>query len=816
LNDREAFRGRKFARRASELGKFQAIWYKDNEMKKLVGLFLALILPVVLFGQERVEKIEIVGNDRVTRETILYYLTSREGDYFNTETLRRDFRVLWSTGFFSNLKIEEADGLAGKVVKITVEENPVIKTISYKTGKKVKEDDIINKLKEKNEYVLPYSYYSSAKIQRVKDTILDLLLEKGLYAAKVDVQTERKGKNEVEVLFKVDEGPKVRVGEVLFAGKPKLPPSELQMAMKSNRPHSLVSWIMGKDVYKENKLQEDIDGIKAKFQENGYMEASVEPPRIEEMTKRTIFGKKQKMMRLVFPVNAGYRYFVGDVSVEGSKAVSLDYLRKVIKLKKGAVYSTKVREKAVEDIGEVYRNIGYLYIQVMPIESLDPKNKRVNVTYHISEGEVAYLNRLEFRGNTYTKDKVIRREMLLREGDRFSLALFKDSMLRIKQLGLVELEKEPDIKPNPEDPTKIDAVVSVKELQRNNIQFTAGYSGYEGYFVMASYSTVNFLGAGENLEITAQYGKRIKNYVFGFSEPYVFDWPITLGFNIYDRYIVLPYLYDRKGRGADLILGARLKGYLRGNLTYSYELVDIRESTYKGGYYPYYGSYGMGYYGTGYYPGYYPGYGYGYGKYAVSALIPTIYRSTVDSPLTPTRGTMVLASMKYAGGPLGGEVDFIKPKLEFTHWRPTFGKQVFGFHISYEYIRKVGDSQIPFWERFYLGGERDIRGYDIYSIGPRTKEGQLMGGMKSFVFNAEYQFHLAEPLNLLFFYDVGNTYLEEEKISFRNMFSSAGIEARIFVPALRVPFRLILAYNNRLIYPGDTNLNFRFAIGTTF
>jgi len=786
-------------------------------MKKLVWLLMPLILPLALAGQERVEKIEIVGNDRVTRETILYYLTSREGDYFNEDSLRKDFRVLWSTGFFSNLRIEGEEGTAGKVVKITVEENPVIKTITYKTGKKVKEDDIINKLKEKDEYVLPYSYYSSAKVQKVRETILDLLLEKGLYAAKVDVQTDRKGKNEVEVLFKIDEGPKVRVGEVIFAGKAKLPQSELRMAMKSNRPHSLFNWIAGKDVYKENKLQEDLENIKAKFQENGYMEATVEPPTVEEMTKRNVFLKTQKMMRLVFPVNAGYRYSVGDVSVEGSKAVSLDYIRSLIKLQKGQVYSTKVREKAVTDIGEAYRNVGYLYIQVMPIESLDPKNKRVNVTYNIYEGEVAYLNRLEFRGNNYTKDKVIRREMLLREGDRFSLALFKDSMLRVKQLGLVDLEKEPDIKPNPEDPTKIDAVVSVKELQRNNIQFTAGYSGYEGFFVMASYSTVNFLGAGENLEITAQYGKRVRNYVFGFSEPYVFDLPITLGFNVYDRYLILPYLYDRKGRGADIIMGARLKGYLRGNLTYSYELVDIRQSTYSGNYYDNYygGGYGYGYgSGSGYYPGYYPG--YGFGKYAVSALIPTVFRSTVDSPLTPSRGTMILASLKYAGGPLGGEVDFIKPKLEFTYWHPTLSKQVIGFHVVYQFIRTYSGSEIPFWERFYLGGERDIRGYDIYSIGPRTPEGQLLGGMKAFVFNAEYQLHLAEPLNLILFYDIGNSYLEKQNLNFRNMYSSAGIEARIFVPALRVPFRLILAYNNRLVYPGDTNLNFRFAIGTTF
>jgi len=777
-------------------------------MKKLVWLLIPLFIPLALPGQERIERIDIVGNERVTPETIRYYLTSREGDYFSEDSLRQDFRVLWSTGFFSNIRIEEGNGTSGKVVKIFVEENPVIKTISYKTGKKVKEDDIVNKLKEKDEYILPYSYYSSAKVQKVKDTIVDLLLEKGLQAAKVDVQTDRKGQNEVEVLFKIDEGPKLRVGEVLFVGLPKVPQSDLQLALESNRPHSLFTWVGGKDVYKENRLQEEVSNVKTKLQELGYMEATVGEPRIEEMTKTTVFLKKQKMIKIIFPVNAGYRYSVGEVAVDGNKAIATGYLRNMIKFKKGDIYSTKVREKSIEDIGEAYRNIGFLYTQVQPVESLDPKNKRVNVTYTVYEGEVAYLHRLDFRGNTYTKDKVIRREMMLREGDRFSLALFKDSILRIKQLGLVDLEKEPDIRPNPEDPTQIDAVVNVKELQRNNIQFTAGYSGYEGFFIMLSYSTVNFLGAGENVEVTAQYGKRIKNYVFGFSEPYVFDLPLTLGFNIYDRFLIYPYLYERKGRGADIILGARIRGYLRGNLTYSYEKVDIKPTT-DTGYSPYYS---QGY--TGYYPGYYPG--YGYGKYAVSAIIPTIYQSTVDSPLTPSRGTMILASLKYAGGPLGGEVDFIKPKIEFTFWRPTLSKQVFGLHLMYQFIKRTGGSDVPFWERFYLGGERDIRGYDIYSIGPRTPEGQLVGGMKALIFNTEYQFQIGGPLNVILFYDIGNSYLESQKVNFRDMFSSAGIEARIFVPALRVPFRLILAYNNRLIYPGDTNLNFRFAIGTTF
>ncbi len=778
-------------------------------MKKLVWLLIFVFLPLLLAGQERVEKIEIIGNDRVTVETILYYLSIREGESYNAEAVRRDFQVLWSTGFFSNIRIEDEDGGSGKIIKIFVEENPVIKNITYKTGKRVKQDDIVNKLKEKDEYILPYAYFSPAKVQRAKDTIIALLQEKGLYAATVEVETAKKSKSEVDVAFKINEGPKVRVGEVEFVGNPGLPQGMLQEAMKTNRAHGFITWITGKDVYKENKIKEDADLIKSKYQQYGFMEATVGEPRSEEITKRTILFKTQKMIKLIFPVEAGPRYSVGDVTIDGNKAISSAYIRSVIKLKNGHIYSSKIREKSVESISEAYRNGGWLYVQVMPVESLDPKNRRVNVTYNIYEGEVAYLHRLAFRGNNYTKDKVIRREMMIREGDRFSLALFKDSMLRVKQLGLVDLEKEPDINPNPEDPTQIDAIVNVKELQRNNIQFTAGYSGYEGFFVMAGYSTVNFLGAGDNLSITLQYGKRIQNYALGITKPYIFDLPLNVGINIFSRYMIYPYLYNQASKGVDLTLGARIRGYLRGNLTYSFQ--DINVTQYTGGY-----SYYTGYYDYSGYAGY-PGYGYGYGKYIVSALIPSLYRSTIDSPLTPTRGTLYLVQLKYAGGPLGGQVDFIKPRFEFTFWQPTFRRQVFGVHATYEFVSSGKGSEVPFWERFYLGGERDIRGYDIYSIGPRTADGVLMGGVKSFVFNAEYQFHIVEALNLILFYDMGNTLLKEEGFSLGKMYTSSGLEARVFVPALRVPFRLIFSYNNRLIPGYDNNhFAFRFAIGTTF
>ncbi|MDD8019857.1 MAG: outer membrane protein assembly factor BamA [Acidobacteriota bacterium] len=746
------------------------------------------------------EKIEVVGNNRVSRDTIAYYLTCREGDYYNEAILKKDFRVLWSTGFFSDLRIEEESGQKGRIIKIYVEENPIVKNVIFKTGKKVKQGDIINKLKEKDENIVPHSYYSPYKVQKAKRTVKELLEEKGLQAARLDTELINLGKNEVDLIFRIDEGPKLRVGEVVFIGKNKVPDSFLVEAMKDNRNHSLLNWIAGKDVFKKNKLEENIAEVKKKLQEFGYMEASVGEPKIEEIAKKSVLFKKQKMMKLIIPVDPGLVYRTGEIKVEGNKFVSNKYLMSLVKLKPGEIYNLKMREKTVEKMGETYRNLAFLYAQIIPVENLDPKNKVVNVTFSINEGEVAFLRRLNFIGNTFTKDKVIRREMMLREGDRFSLAMFKDSVLRVKQLGLVDIEKDPDIKPDLEDPTKIDVNLNVKELQKNNIQLSAGYSGYEGTFVAFSYSTVNFLGGGETLEFTLQQGKRVKNYSFGLTEPYIFDQPMTVGFNVFDRKVNIPYLYNQLAKGVSLFYGMRLYEYWRFNLNYSFQRTTIDVPYYED-------ESGNHYY---YNPYFYPG------TYNVSAIEPTLYRSTVDSPLTPSRGTSYSASFKYAGSFLGGQVHLIRPRLDVAHYQPFIANHVLGFHLEYMVVKGTRGHEVPYWERFFLGGEQSIRGYDFYTIGPRDENDVLIGGQKSLIINFEYIIPVGGPLYGIFFYDLGNAWLSGKKVSLKDVYTSAGLEVRVFVPALRVPFRLIFAYNNRKIYADSSNFAFRFAIGTTF
>ena len=369
---------------------------------------MLLCFPLFLSGQEIIEKIEIAGNKRIPRETILFYLSMKEGRHFDREYIRKGFKAFWSTGFFSDIKIEEKEGTQGKIIKIIVEESPLLKEIAYNTGKKLREDEIVSVLKKKNEYILPYSFYNPYKIQKIKKIIEDLLLEKKLPFGEVDAVVNEKGEYSVGVIFNIKEGPRFKVGEVVFEGELKITEKILRASMKENKKHGIKSWILGKDVFRPDRLDEDLANIKYTLQEFGYMEAAVGKPVIEDVQKRSILLKRQKMKRIIISVHAGSRYRVGEVRIEGNKAFATEKFEPLIRFKEGEIYSARTREKTVADISNFYRNEGYFFARIIPVETLDRSRKLVNLTFEIFEGEVVSLKRLEFRGNTFTKDKVPR------------------------------------------------------------------------------------------------------------------------------------------------------------------------------------------------------------------------------------------------------------------------------------------------------------------------------------------------------------------------------------------------------------------------
>ncbi len=772
-------------------------------MKKILFTVTFLLLVNVFLCADIIEKIIVEGNKKVSRDTVLFYMKTAEKAVYSPEKLREDFKSLWKTGFFENISIESEDTAGGKIIKIIVKENKLIKSIKYKSGKKVKEKDIVEKLQENNISLLAFSYYSPAKLKRVERIIQGMLQEKGYNDGSVQFETKETG-DQVDLTINVNQGARTKIGNIVFPGLKKgdLGPGFLRRGMKNNKAHGFLSAIGGKDVYNREKINEDLEEVKLRLQQKGYLEAKVGKPEFTKFRKHTLFGKIQSMMRISIPVDPGPRYRVGDIKIEGNKIIRTDHLYSLVKLEKGKLFNIKKRNKTIELIQKVYGSLGYIYCQVAPLENMDPVKKIADLTLRLNEGEVAYLGKLEFKGNTFTKDHVIRREWFLREGERLNINMLEGCLTRMKQLGIVTVEQMPEIRPNPQDPTKVDIIAEVKEVNRQMINFNVGYSGYDGWFIALGYSTQNFMGMGETFSVNLQSGTRSKNYTLSFTEPYMFNLPASLGISVHKTTLNIPYLYTRKGQGFGISTSWRFLRYMGASISYNFEdieISDVNESLniWDNPYYQYY-------YGEE-------------GKRTISSITPTIYYSTVDSPIFPRSGTKYLFNYRFSGGPLGGSIDLHKGKMQFVKFIPLWKRtHTFGMQVVYQFLKGFGDNPVPFYEKFFLGGEQFIRGFDIYRIGPKNDEGVVLGGSKSFFVNLEYQIPINDQLSFNFFYDVGNAYDFGQGIDFNDVYSSMGAEIKIFMPMLNVPFRLIFSYNPRKIREEDSNFVFRFAVGPSF
>jgi outer membrane protein insertion porin family len=451
------------------------------------------------------------------------------------------------------------------------------------------------------------------------------------------------------------------------------------------------------------------------------------------------------------------------------------------------------------------------------------------VTINLNEDKQYFVNRIEFKGNTTTRDKVIRREMWLNEQDVMNMELLKMSIRRIKQLGYFQPIEEPEIQPVPNTDNKLDITLRLAEQNRNQFTFGGGVSGLEGAFINLAFSTTNFLGRGETASFALQTGSRTRNFQIAITDPYFMDLPITAGFDLFKRTLRLPQ-FTREDTGGSLIWGIPVKRFSRLFLNYNYSVIKTSEPDPDLVLTPY---------DLFTDPRYFDPRFYGIqGNFTQSKIAPSFVHNTTDNPLFPFRGKRYTMSFDVAGGILGGTVNYYKPTVEGVWYLPLTRTTNLGFRVMYSWLQGFAESRvinpevdengniildveqtgIPFYERFFLGGENQIRGYDIRTVGPRDSLGRFVGGNKMMLYNLEYYIPLAGPLRMVLFFDAGQAYAENTEWSlsmFKDLRTSTGAEMRFFVPVLNVPFRLIWAYNpHRDAFQPATA--FRFGIGTTF
>ena len=805
-------------------------------MPNLRFLWILLVfLPLPLAAQTAsIERIEITGNQYVITETYLNRLTQKAGDPYDEAAALRDFRALWSTAFLDDLVLDVTDGERGKVVTYKVVERPRVQAIDFVGSKELDASDITDKLAEEEADIPVDSFYDPRRVVKAESIIRAMLLDKGRTDGTVSSRVESLEAGGVKVVFDIKDEQKIRIRDIEFEGIEHFDEWRLRWGMKKTRETHALSSVMGGSTYTEEQYAEDIELVREVYLNNGYVDVSFGPPRMdyEDGSSRFMFWKKpRRWLKLTIPVSEGQQYRVGNISVEGADVLPEEFIKGYFKLIPGEIYDESKITKGLEKLREIYGARGYIQFTGFPIKQPVEDSDVVDVTINLNEDQQYFVNQIAFKGNTTTRDKVIRREMWLNEQDVMNMELLKMSIQRINQLGYFRPIEQPEIEPVEGEENKLNVTLRLSEQNRNQFTFGGGVSGLEGAFINLAFSTTNFMGRGETASFSVQTGSRTRNFQIAITDPYFLDKPMTLGFDVFKRTLRLPQ-FTRQDTGGSLVWGLPVKRFSRLFVNYNYSVINTSDPDPDLVLTPF------DVLNAGQNQFLDPRFQGIQGNFVSSKITPSFVHNTTDNPLFPFRGKRYTASLGVAGGVLGGTVNYLKPTFEGIWYLPVSRTTNFGFRTMVSWLRGTRDlppdfnpsiddgnlifdveaTGIPFFERFFLGGENQIRGYNIRSVGPRSETGAFIGGTKMMLFNAEYYIPLAGPLRAVLFFDAGQAFLETDPWSFsmfKELRTSTGAEMRFFVPVLNVPFRLIWAYNpNRDAFQPATA--FRFGIGTTF
>jgi outer membrane protein insertion porin family len=838
-----------------------------------------------------IERIEFYGNRRIRSDTLKARIFSREGDPYNEETLRRDFQALWNTQFFEDVKLrveDSPDRADGKIIVFDVKERPQIRRIRYDGIHSVTESDILDRFKERKVGLSVESPFDPTKIKKAEVVLKDLLGEHGRQFAKVTPQYERiASSNAVILVFKIDEGPKVKVGTIKFVGNHAFSDRKLIRAMRHDRPYGIPLYYWNIPVlsktYDREKLNEDLEvGVRGLYQDNGYFRVVVAPngPILQNMDVPhkgvpLVPGLKPhvgKAVNITIKIEEGERYHMGTLKIVSSdpdKALSLkvEPLKALFPMKEGDILSVDKLRKALKNYTDAYGQYGFIDFTAEPDFDIDDAGKKINLTLHFDEQKQYYVRRINFSGNTTTRDKVIRRELLIDEGQLFNKRYWDISILRLNQLNYfdkIEADKSVELQKNSKDGT-VDINLKLKEKGKQSIGLQGGVSGLAGGFIGLTYQTNNFLGLGETLTFSAQFGSYQRTLQFGFTEPYLFDRPISTGFTVFtskynfnqaqqqalitgQQVSVNPQFiqnYDQNSTGFTAFASYPLKRFSFARLGLSYGLTRTNITAFNAAstllfeqlqFRAIAGPSALN-------------------GIVSSSVTPSISYNTIDNPINATRGKSIFYSMSFVGGPLGGNVKTVTNVFDIKYFHPINKRRnAIGLHFTTAYITGYGGGEVPPFSRFYMGGENDLRGFDIRSISPvvfiPTVTQQPLfyhdplsaGALRSFSLpvlvytatlpggdfqtsgNIEYRIPIAGPVMMSLFADAGTdgilktSALHLDPTGIANIAStfpqaplaktlgifpgtnfrirdSVGIEFGVNLPIVQAPFRIYYAYN---------------------
>ena len=820
-------------------------------------LVAALQGPSVLAQDSEVlTKVEVVGAQKQTPATVLFKAGLKEGDDLRFVDLNAVLDKLWATNSFDDIKLEVEDEKDGKKLIIRVTERPLLKEIDFRGGTELGLSGAKDKLKEKKLTIAPETTYDPETARKVKDFLVDECAEKGFRNPVITVSLEPMGPATARLVFDIKEGGKVKIYNVTFRGNKAFSSSTLASTMAKTRKHWGLSWLTSHDLLVEKNLEEDLASVKKGYWRKGYKDVFVGKPiiTVEDFTsaaqkktneKNILEAKSPKYdlrASITIPILEGEAYSEGKLKIEGNDTVfkgpkgeafyrlkiaeirrdNRSWVAKFLNLKPATEdlpenqirpFDMDALNQGVDKIREAYSNLGYIMFHSE--KKLDVRDeggvKKVDVTLKVDEGELYTVRRINFEGNSTTKDKVLRRSMIIKEGDAFQTETFKDSFTGLGQLGFFDVKaSEPKVDLVPNKP-QVDITIKGEESGINELMFQGGYGSVLGFSLGASFSTRNLGGGGETLSLSYNGGKYQRSTTLSYNEPYIFDLPYSFGTSISNSStnyaasrVGNAYAYEQYSKGLSVSLGTRLSTFLTGQtwawfttyqVGYSFRIMQILGS--------------RNYYYRDTSP------------QLTSTFNQTLTYSTVNHPFKPTNGMKLSAGFEYGGWQFGTDKPFYRATIGFEKVTSLGDRHIFLVNSTYGYVRNLSNNDLPIWDLFRPGGETSIRGYMYGQVGTQLLDNNgnpiIVGGNKQFIANFEYQMKIADPFRAVLFFDMGDAWAEGVKVFSETPRRSAGIEFRFFLPISPAPLRLIWARKlNPYEFDSQSKTQFQFSIGTTF
>ncbi len=723
-------------------------------VKKLTG-----DISLKLFKREVIIKIIIKGNKRIEADAIKRVIVALPGDVFIPKNLSNDLKAVYSMGYFEDVRIEAENTSKGKIIIFKVKEKPTIRKIIIK-GNSSRFDD--EKIKE-NLNIKTGSILNIFKVQKNVKRIEALYKEKNYHNIKVDYKIIELKNNQADLTFIIEEGEKVRIKTIKFIGNKAYTEKKLKKILKSSEK-GFFSWLTSSGDLKREDLNEDVARLGAFYQNNGYIQAKIGEPKVEF---------QENHIKITIKIKEGVQFKVGKVYIKGDLVMAEEKMMERIKILNQEFFNRRIVQNDVILLKDIYSDEGYAYAKIFPRTEKDFDKLVVNITFDIKKGKQVYFEEIIISGNTKTRDKVIRRQLKVYEQELFSGARLKRSIRNLYRLDYFKDVKVNTLKGSTDD--KMVLKIDVTEKPTGTFSFGGGYSTTEKVFATASISQKNLFGRGYILDMNGKWGDVTKKYSLGFTEPWLFDIPLSAAIKIYDWEYEYD-AYDKRSRGGKFKLGYPVFDYTRAYISFLYDKADIEiteEAETPQSIVDLVKDVGDT-------------------DIVTKSMTAELRYDSRNKVFNPTRGSDSSMIVEYAG--FGGDIGFTKYTANSGWYIPLF-KDLTGFvHAKGGYVRENSDGKLPDYERFFLGGINSLRGFDWEDLAPKDEDGNSIGGDKFVQFNIELLIPLFKDAGIVgvIFFDTGDVYNNDENIDLGELRESAGFGFRWYSPI--GPIRLEYGY----------------------